>query len=362
MTENLTRESSDPMLREPFMNDVIEERTMEVVSLSGRWDELASRVLEGHRLNQAEGLAILRSRDEEILEVLAAAYRVRHRWHGNRVHLNFLVNAKSGRCAEDCAYCSQSGRASSDIARYALLDPAELFAGAKEAAERQAGTYCIVTARRGPTDAELDRLAEVVPRIKQAFGLHICTSLGLLTPEQALRLKAAGVDRVNHNLNTSRRFYPSICTTHTYDDRLDTLRAVRDAGLEVCSGGIIGMGEEDVDIVEMALELGALEAESVPVNFLIPIDGTGLATQPAVNPRQCLRALCLFRLANPRGELRMAAGRELRLGSLQPLGLYAANSLFVGDYLTTKGQPPEADYRMINDLGFEAVLEGADGE
>ncbi|MGC8641352.1 MAG: biotin synthase BioB [Isosphaeraceae bacterium] len=343
------------------MNDVIEERTIEAGSLSGRWNELATRVLEGHRLTQAEGLAILRSRDEEILEVLAAAYRVRYRWHGNRVHLNFLVNAKSGRCAEDCAYCSQSGRASSEIAKYPLLDSEELFAGAKEAAERQAGTYCIVTARRGPTDAELDRLAEVVPRIKQAFGLHICTSLGLLTSEQALRLKAAGVDRVNHNLNTSRRFYPSICTTHTYDDRLDTLRAVRDAGLEVCSGGIIGMGEEDVDIVEMALELGALEAESVPVNFLIPIDGTGLADRPAVNPRQCLRVLCLFRLANPRGELRMAAGRELRLGSLQPLGLYAANSLFVGDYLTTQGQPPAEDYRMINDLGFEAVLEGADG-
>ena len=167
---------------------------------------------------------------------------------------------------------------------------------------------------------------------------------------------------MNHNLNTSRRFYPSICTTHTYDDRLETLRAVRAAGLEVCSGGIIGMGEEDIDIVEMALQLGSLEAESVPVNFLIPIDGTGLAEQPEVNPRDCLRVLCLFRLANPRGELRMAAGRELRLGTLQPLGLFAANSLFVGDYLTTKGQPPAEDYRMIKDLGFEAVLENGDGQ
>jgi len=186
--------------------------------------------------------------------------------------------------------------------------------------------------------------------------------MGLLSSEQAARLKACGVDRVNHNLNTSRRFYPRICTTHTYDDRLETLRAVRAAGLEICSGGIVGMGEADSDIVDLALQLGALQAESVPVNFLIPINGTGLAPQPIVSPRHCLRVLCLFRLANPKCELRIGAGRELRLGSLQPLGLYAANSVFVGDYLTTKGQPPQQDYQMIEDLGFEAVIESSNGE
>ncbi len=230
------------------------------------------------------------------------------------------------------------------------------------AAERKAGTYCIVTSGRGPGPKELDCIAQVVPRIKAAFGLHICTCLGLLTPEQAARLKASGVDRVNHNLNTSRRFYPEICTTHTYDDRLATLRAVRAAGLEMCSGGIVGMGEVDTDLVELALQLGEFEAESVPVNFLIPINGTSLQPQPKVSARQCLRVLSLFRLAIPKCELRMAAGRELRLGSLQPLGLYPANSLFVGDYLTTKGQPPQEDYRMIEDLGFEAVIESYDGE
>ncbi len=344
------------------MKDVCENSLIEAVSQVGPWHELADRVLEGHRLSEDEGLAILRSGDEELLDVLAAAYRVRYRWHGNRVHLNFLMNAKSGRCAEDCAYCSQAGKATSDISRYGMLDPEEIFAGAREAAERQAGTYCIVTARRGPGPKELDCLEEVIPRIKAAFPLHICASLGLLTPEQAERLKACGVDRINHNLNTSRRYYPSICTTHTYDDRVDTLRAVRAAGLEMCSGGIIGMGEDDRDIVELALQLGALEAESVPVNFLIPIEGTGLGPQPKISPRHCLRALCLFRLANPKAELRIGAGRELRLGSLQPLGLYPANSLFVGDYLTTKGQPPQEDYRMIEDMGFEAVLETYDGE
>ena len=344
------------------MKNVCEERAIEADLYSGRWHELACRVLEGHRLTEEEGLAILRSGDEELLDVLAAAYRVRYRWHGNRVLLSFLVNAKSGRCAEDCAYCSQSGTATSDIPKYAMLDTEELYAGAEQAALRQAGTYCIVIARRSPTEAELDCIAEVVPRIKAAFPLEICTSLGLLSAEQAARLKACGVDRVNHNLNTSRRFYPQICTTHTYDDRLETLRAVRAAGLEICSGGIVGMGEEDRDVVELALQLGALKVESLPINFLIPINGTGLASQPKVSPRQCLRVLALFRLANPKSELRMGAGRELRLGSLQPLGLYAANSLFVGDYLTTKGQPPQEDYQMIEDLGFEAVVESINGE
>ncbi len=344
------------------MQDLIEDELIEAPRYSGRWQELANRVLEGHRLIESEGLAILRSSDEELLDVLAAAYRIRYRWHGNRVHLNFLMNAKSGRCAEDCAYCSQAGTATAEIPRYSMLDSDEIFAGAQEAAERQAATYCIVIARRSPTAAELDRIAEVVPRIKQAFGLHICTSVGLLNAEQAARLKACGVDRVKHNQNSSRRFYPEICTTHTYDDRMETLRAVRDAGLEVCSGGIIGMGETDHDIVELALQLGAVEAESVPVNFLIPITGTRLKSQPVVSPRHCLRVLALFRLANPKGELRIAAGRELRLGSLQPLGLYAADSIFVGDYLTTKGQPPQEDYRMIQDLGFEAVIESGNGE
>jgi biotin synthase len=344
------------------MKDVFEDRLIEAARPSGRWQELACRVLEGQRLSEGEGLAILRAGDEELLDVLAAAYRIRYRWHGNRVHLNFLVNAKSGRCGEDCAYCSQSGTATAAIPRYGMLDPEEIFAGAQQAAERQAGTYCIVTSGRTPAATELDRITDIVPRIKAAFRLQICTSVGLLTSEQAARLKTCGVDRVNHNLNTSRRFYPRICTTHSYDDRLETLRAVRAAGLEICSGGIIGMGEADSDIVDLALQLGALQAEAVPVNFLIPITGTGLASQPLVSPRHCLRVLALFRLTNPKCELRIAAGRELRLGSLQPLGLYAADSLFVGDYLTTKGQPPHEDYQMIKDLGFEAVIESSNGK
>ena len=232
----------------------------------------------------------------------------------------------------------------------------------RQAAERQAATYCIVIARRSPTATELDRIADVVPRIKAAFGLNICTSVGLLNSEQAARLKACGVDRVNHNLNTSRRFYPEICTTHSYDDRVETLRAVRDAGLEVCSGGIIGMGETDQGYRGSCLAARGLGGRVCPGQLPDPDQRHSPEASAAGEPRHCLRVLALFRLANPKCELRIAAGRELRLGSLQPLGLYAANSLFVGDYLTTKGQPPQEDYQMIEDLGFEAVIESSNGK
>jgi biotin synthase len=195
-------------------------------------------------------------------------------------------------------------------------------------------------------------MESIVPEIKKRFDLDVCACLGLLSPEQAQRLAACGVDKVNHNLNTSADYYEEICTTHTYQARIDTLLAVRAAGLALCSGGIIGMGEQDLDVVHMAFALRDLAVESIPLNFLNAIDGTPLAGSRRLNPRYCLKALALFRLANPKSEIRIAGGRELHLGSLQALGLYAANSIFVGDYLTTKGQPPEADYRMIEDLGF----------
>ncbi len=325
---------------------------------SGRWHELADRALEGRLLSPDDGLAILRSPDDELLDLLSAAYRVRRRWWANQVRLNFLINAKSGSCGEDCGYCSQSHVSkTADIARYALLPPEQILDGARAAFERKAKTYCIVTSGRGPGRRELDLVADVVPKIKRQYNMEICVSSGLLDQEQARRLKESGVDRVNHNLNTSRRFYPRICTTHTFQDRLDTLWAARNAGMEICSGGIVGMGEDDADVVELALELGRLGVEALPVNFFTPIEGTPLtAARPKpVTPRYCLKALALFRLANPRCDLRAAAGREIHLGWMQPLALYAANSMFVGDYLTTKGQPPTEDYRMIEEMGFEVV-------
>lgn len=323
-----------------------------------RWHALAARVLEGHSLDEEEGLSLLESDDAELLDLLASAYRVRRRRWGNRVHLNLLLNAKSGLCSEDCGYCSQSHVSRAQIPKYKLLDEEKILDGARLAAERRAGTYCIVVSGRTPADMELKAVARVVPQIKSRYRLKVCVSPGLLTRSQAERLKQCGVDRVNHNLNTSARFYPRICTTHTYLDRLATLRAVRQADMEICSGGIVGMGEEDRDVVELALTLGDLAAEAVPINFLMPIPGTPLEGARRLDPRYCLKVLCLVRLAVPNCELRIAGGREEQLGPLQALGLYPADSIFVGDYLTTQGQEPSEDYRMIEALGFEVAAEG----
>lgn len=320
---------------------------------ASRWHELAQRILDGHQLTDEEGLSILQSDDTELLDLLAAAYRLRHRYFGNTVQLYFLMNAKSGLCPEDCHYCSQSKIAESEIPRYNLLNEQKLLDGARVAAENQSKTYCIVISARGPNDREMRAITTIVPKIKEQYNLKICACLGLLTPEQAAELKACGVDRVNHNLNTSEDFYQSICSTHTYQQRVETLQAVRNAGLELCSGGIIGMGERPDDVVQMAFALRELNVESIPVNFLNPIDGTPLAGQQDLNPRYCLKVLALVRFACPQSELRIAGGRELHLGHLQCLGLYAANSIFVGDYLTTRGQPPAQDFELIRQMGFD---------
>jgi len=318
----------------------------------GRWQALADRVLAGGSIDRDDARAILDSADVELLDLLAATYRVRHRYFGSTVQLFFLMNAKSGLCPEDCGYCSQSKVSDAEIPRYNLLSAPKLMEAAKLAAERQSKTFCIVISARGPTQREIEFVCEITPRIKQAYGLNICACLGLLTPDQAKQLAAAGVDKVNHNLNTSERYYGEVCTTHTYADRVATLAACRSAGLELCSGGIMGMGERNDDLIDMAFELRSLQVESIPLNFLNSIDGTPLEHVNRLTPRDCLRGLAMMRLVNPSAEIRIAGGREIHLGSLQALGLYAANSIFVGDYLTTKGQLPEADYRMIEDLGF----------
>jgi biotin synthase len=343
-----------------MLQSTIEKRP--VVSLAD-WADLAERVLAGHSVTRDEALAILRAPDEALLDILAAAYKLRRRWFANTVQLYFLMNAKSGLCPEDCHYCSQSKISTAEISRYNLLSREKLLDGARLAAERGSKTYCIVISARGPSEREIQAVEKIVPEIKARHDLEVCACLGLLTPDQARRLAACGVNKVNHNLNTSAEFYEQICSTHTYADRVETLKAVRAAGLELCSGGIIGMGERDEDVVQMALALRELEVESIPLNFLIDIEGTPLHPHPGplpkgegarrrLTPRYCLKALAMFRFVNPTSELRIAGGRELHLGSLQPLGLFAANSIFVGDYLTTKGQPPEADYRMIEEMGF----------
>lgn len=337
------------------MTQSIIELDLATESSRGVWQRLADDVLAGETLSREQALSVLDCPDEQLLDLLSAVYRVRRQHFGNEVQLYFLMNAKSGLCPEDCSYCSQSKISEAEILRYNLLSRDKLMEGARLAAERKARTYCIVISARGPNEREMRAVTSIVPEIKQQFNLKICACLGLLTPDQARELKACGVDRVNHNLNTSQSHYEQICTTHTFGDRLDTLRAVRDAGMEMCSGGIIGMGERRQDVVDLAITLRDLGVQSIPVNFLNPIDGTPLAGRSDLNPRYCLKVLAMFRLVNPDRELRIAGGRELHLGSMQALALYAANSIFVGDYLTTKGQAAEADYQMIRDLGFEIV-------
>lgn len=317
------------------------------------WNDLSDKAMRGECLSMEEGLSVIQSEDDELLPLLHAAFRVRRHYFGKRVKLNMIINAKSGLCPEDCGYCSQSIVSTAPIPKYSFMDKETIVAGAREALERKAGTYCIVASGRKPSNKELDQVIEAIHEIKETMPLKICACLGLLGDEQASRLADAGVHRYNHNLNTSKENYGAITTTHTYEQRVATVEAAKKSGMSPCSGVIIGMGESDREIVEMAFALRALDADSIPINFLNPIEGTPLQHSARTEAMRCLKVLALFRLVCPSKEIRAAGGRELQLRSLQPLVLYAANSLFVGDYLTTQGQAVTADHEMIADLGFE---------
>jgi len=317
------------------------------------WKAFTEKALSGGLLTVEEGLSVLAAEDDQILSILEAAYEVRKHYYGNKVKLNMIINAKSGLCPEDCGYCSQSVISQASVPKYTMLDKETLLAGAREAMARKSGTYCIVAAGRGPTERELGQVIEAVKEIRETMPLKICACLGLLGEEQARRLAEAGVHRYNHNLNTSRSNYGSITTTHTYEQRVKTVEKVKAQGMSPCSGVIIGMGESDREIVEMAYALRELDADSIPVNFLNPIPGTPLARSERTPAAKALKTLALFRFVCPSKEIRVAGGRELTLRTLQPLALYAANSIFVGDYLTTEGQKVTLDHQMIEDLGFE---------
>jgi biotin synthase len=317
------------------------------------WSLMADAVLNGEPLSRQSAQQILDAPDDQLLSILDAAYRVRRYYFDKSVQLYYLKNAKSGLCPEDCSYCSQAKGSEAPIEKYVMLNAERLIDGARKAFESNARTYCIVASGRGPTDREVDHVCNVVKNIKQEFGLHICACLGLLRPDQAKKLKDAGVDRVNHNLNTSERFHDDIVTTHSFQDRIDTLQTCRDVGLELCAGMIVGLGEKQDDVVDVALKLADMGVASIPINFLHPIDGTPLEGQEELDPRYCLKVLAMFRLTNPDTEIRIAGGRERNLRSMQSMGLYAANSMFVSDYLTTSGQQADDDFCMIEDLGFE---------
>ncbi|MEC0269230.1 biotin synthase BioB [Paenibacillus anseongense] len=329
---------------------------MNIISTHKEWPLLAQKALNGERLTEEEGLAVLEASDDEVLPLLQAAFQVRKHYYGKKVKLNMIINAKSGLCPEDCGYCSQSIVSTAPVSKYTLLDKDTLLAGASEAMARKAGTYCIVAAGKGPTDKELAQVVDAVKEIRETMPLKICACLGILKDEQAQRLAEAGVHRYNHNLNTSKANYPSITTTHTYDQRVETVEKVKTYGMSPCSGVIIGMGETNEEIVEMAYALRDLDSDSIPINFLNAIPGTPLEHAGRTPAMKALKVLALFRFICPSKEIRVAGGREVNLRTLQPMSLYAANSLFVGDYLTTAGQSIGVDHQMIEDLGFEIEL------
>ncbi len=320
------------------------------------WLQLAQEVIDGKMISTDEAMSMLNCDDDELLPLLHGAFQIRKHYYGKKVKLNMIMNAKSGYCPEDCGYCSQSSISTAEIEKYPFISKEEIMEGARIAFENKVGTYCIVASGRGPTRKDVNVVSEAVEEIKEKYGLKVCACLGILKDEQAAQLKQAGVDRYNHNLNTSERHHSYITTTHTYEDRINTVEVAKKHGISPCSGAIIGMKETKEDVIEIARALRQLDADSIPVNFLHAIDGTKLEGTNELNPRYCLKVLALFRYVNPTKEIRISGGREVNLGSLQPLGLYAANSIFLGNYLTTQGQESNQDHKMLEDLGFEIEL------
>jgi biotin synthase len=322
--------------------------------------QTAERALldERRRLTRDEALAVAHRPLDDLPSLVALAHRVRLEWCGPEVELESLINAKSGACPEDCAFCSQSVRFESGVDVYPFLDLDEVVEAARATRAAGATQFCIVVAVRGPEERLLRRVIDAVDAVHAETGLEVACSLGLLTREQADRLAAAGVRRYNHNLETCRAVFPQVCTTHSYDDRVDTARIAKDAGMELCCGGILGMGETLEQRVDFAFELAELEPCEVPVNLLDPRPGTPLADHTLLSPREALQAIALFRLILPSAWLRLAGGRERVLGELQAMGLLAgANALIVGNYLTTTGRSAEEDHALLEALGMP-VAEG----
>jgi biotin synthase len=314
---------------------------------------LVSAALQGRAPTRDQALALLATDDDALLDVVAAAGRVRRAFFGRRVKLNYLVNMKSGLCPEDCFYCSQRLGSEADILKYSWIAPDEAADLAAKAVGAGAKRVCLVASGRGPSDRDITRVAETVAAIKNDTpDVEVCVCLGLLKPGQADHLAACGADAYSHNLNTAREKYADICTTHTFADRVDTLRTATAAGLSPCSGAIFGMGESDEDVVSVAFALRELDPDSVPVNFLIPFEGTPLGGRWDLTPARCLRILALFRFVFPDVEVRLAGGREIHLRTMQPLALHLANAIFLGDYLTSEGAPGGDDLAMIADAGF----------
>ncbi|MDD5593588.1 MAG: biotin synthase BioB [Candidatus Margulisbacteria bacterium] len=318
---------------------------------------LAAKAIAETGVDQAEALAIINTPDSELLSLLTAAERIRRHFHGNKVKLCGIINAKSGRCSENCSFCAQSAHHQTDCRVYPLLSEKELVAAAKSAEKNMSAT-CFSFVTSGKTihsDSELRTLNSALTTISRETDLNRCVSLGTLTLEQIKQLKNSGLKRLHHNLETAESFFGKMCTTHTYQDRVRTIKLAKEAGLEVCSGGIFGLGETNEQRVELAFALKELAVKSVPINILNPVPGTPAAkTSKSLTPIEVLKLIAAYRFILPAQDIGVFGGRERSLGSLQPLMFIAgANVTLIGDYLTTKGQTPEQDLKMIRELGLE---------
>jgi biotin synthase len=324
-------------------------------------DLARERVLErGEGLGEADVLEVLRLPDERVDAALALAHEVRMRWCGPEVEVEGIVSIKTGGCPEDCHFCSQSGRFQTPV-RAARLDIPSLVQAARQTAATGATEFCIVAAVRGPDERLMAQVRDGIAAIRAAVEINIACSLGILTPAQADELQAMGVHRYNHNLETARSHFPRVVTTHTWEERRQTLELVRERGMEVCCGCIVGMGETLEQRAELAAQLAEVEPDEVPMNFLDPRPGTPFADLPVVEPADALRAIAAFRLALPRTVLRFAGGRELTLGDLGARHgmLGGINAIIVGNYLTTLGRDPQDDLDLLAELSMPVKALGA---
>ena len=302
-------------------------------------------------LTREEAIAILNTPDEQLNELIERAGALRKKYKGNHVSIHLLTNARSGNCSQNCAYCAQSCRSHADIEKYKWVDDEKLYGDNTFVHDHKLSRHCIGLSGMKFSDEEIEELASKIRKMKEE-GTHLCCSIGFLTKKQALMLKEAGLDRINHNLNTSRSNYPNICTTHTFEDKLEVIRRAQAAGLSVCSGGIIGMGETWEDRIDMAITLSELGIKSIPINILRPIPGTPLEHQAALSEDEILRTIAIFRYINPTAMVRLAAGRNSMEHSGEQAFRSGANAAITGDMLTTSGNRISEDQEMLAAMGF----------
>ena len=311
-------------------------------------------------ITREEALDILNLPDEELDTLISYAEKLRRKYKGNNVGIHLLTNARSGNCSQDCAYCAQSCRSSADIDKYRWVSDEKLYKDNDFVNEHHFARHCIGLSGMKFNDSEIEELAGKIRRMKQT-GTHLCCSIGFLTEKQAIMLKEAGLDRINHNLNSSRSFYKNICSTHTYDQRVDNIHMLQKLGFEICSGGIIGLGESKEDVVDMLFELKEINPEAVPINFLLPIKGTPLENKDTsgLTTQYGLKVLSLARLLIPRSDIRCAAGREVYFKGEEKRLLSIVNSIFASGYLTENGQGVKDTIKTIEDAGFTYDIESA---